>query len=128
MNNDLVTYVMDHTCGTEDEGADVIFFKVKPIENPSKVALYELIKATNGEFCECNPFDGKEHNYLELGGWLGDQGVALRFMGLGAELGMWDLLTPRSLFGNVLSEDMVKQMAGAGMIAIQYREGHQHKG
>ena len=99
--------------------ADMIFFKVAIVGNPTVEEFAKLTKGHHGEFCECNPLDGKEHNYLELGGWIGDQGRALQYMALGVLLGKFKLLTPRTMFGGLIDEKMVQQMAGAGMVAVQ---------
>ena len=63
--------------------------------------------------------DGKEHSYMEIGGDIGDQGRALMAMGLGAILGLWNLLTPAMLG---LDREMQLQMAGMGLLSIQARQ------
>jgi hypothetical protein len=73
--------------------ADVGFFKVKARDGADAEKLKQLIKANKqGEFCEADPFDGAPHSFIELGAWLGDQGLALMLMGLGAVLGLWRAL------------------------------------
>lgn len=106
--------------------SDLIFFKVSLKGNPSDVdkesmksEMIKLIKEHEGEFCEVDVFDGKEHNYLELGGWIGDQGLALTMMGVGELLGLWKLLTPKSMLGPFLTDELCNQMAGLGMITIR---------
>lgn len=118
----LWAFLKKHAVQTEDEKeiqggfADLTFFKVYAKDNPSAEELRELVtKAYFGDFADVNLFDGKEHNYLELGGWIGDQGCALALMGLGKILGLWDLLCPAMLN---LPPDLAKQMAGQGMISI----------
>lgn len=96
--------------------ADLVFFKVCAIGEPKAEDLRALIEAHDGEFGPVNPLDGKEHNYLELGGYMGDQGAALMLMGLGSLLGLWNLLTPASLG---IDGDLAMQMAGMGMVSIQ---------
>lgn len=134
--NDLVAYVRSHVergdcqCGKCFDlpenpqqptwhTADVAFFKVKIVGEPKAEELKSLIAAHSGVFANVDLLDGKEHNYQEIGGWIGDQGLALMLMGLGELVGLWKLLTPRSLLGNDLPDDLVKQMAGAGFVAIQ---------
>lgn len=101
--------------------ADMIFFKVAAKNNPTADEFKALIDAAgqHGTFCEMNPLDGNEHNYMEVGGWIGDQGLALTFIGLGAVLGAWKLLTPLTMLGADCPPDLVQQMAGMGMVAIQ---------
>jgi hypothetical protein len=96
--------------------ADVHFFKVRAVNDPSADDLRRLATEHKGEFNEVNVFDGKEHGYMELGGWLGDQGLALMFMGLGSVLGLWKLHTPESVLH--VTGELADKMAGAGMITI----------
>ena len=63
--------------------------------------------------------DGKEHSYMETGGDIGDQGLAMQAMALGQLLGIWKLLTPSTLFGSVVSAEKKLEMAGAGYISIR---------
>jgi hypothetical protein len=104
--------------------ADTIFFKVRAVNDPTADELWQLVRANRqGEFNEVDLFDGTEHNYLELGGWIGNQGVALMLMGLGNLLGLWDLLTPRTMLPAGLPDDLVMQMAGQGYVAINTKVG-----
>lgn len=131
---ELAEYVINHTdrgecqCGEcIDKGnrpdptghtADLIFFKVAATNNPSAEEFIQKTKSHQGTFCEVDPFDGAEHGYMELGGWIGDQGLAMQYMGLGALLGVFDLITPKTVFGNDLEPDLVHKMAGAGLISV----------
>jgi len=97
----------------------MVFFEVAKVGDPSAEHLVEMIKAHRGYFNACDPLDGKEHSYIELGGWIGDQGLAFQLMGLGALLGLWKLLTPYTLLGDNADPNHVQAMAGAGFIVIQ---------
>jgi len=98
--------------------ADMVFFKVSAKAADAET-LKELVRSHKGEFCSVDLFDGKEHNYIELGRWIGDQGTALQLMGLGSLLGLWKLLTPKTMLGPMCDEVLAQQMAGAGMVAVQ---------
>jgi hypothetical protein len=105
------------------ETADLVFFKVwvdpKNSTAMNVVDLKTLIKqGKQGVFTDVDLFDGKEHSYIELGAWIGDQGLALRLMGLGALLGFWKLLTPKSVLGKIVDDDMERELAGRGMVTI----------
>ncbi len=101
----------------EGHTADMVFFEVSTKDNPDADEMRRLIaESKQGDFCELDPFDGKEHSYMEVGGWIGDQGLALMFMGLGHVLGLWPLMTPKMLPG--LPDDLVQMMAGQGMVTI----------
>ena len=133
--NGLIEYINEHTtrgpctCGRCIDAphnpreqqpightSDVVFFKVSLKNKPDLLVFKKLIKNHNSEFCDIDLFDHKEHNYLEIGAWVGDQGVALTLMGMGELLGVWKLLTPVSLG---MSGEFAEKMAGAGMISIR---------
>lgn len=134
---DLSEYVKQHairgtcTCGkcidhpgvdNQPTGhtADMVFFQVANNGGDAD-KLYKLVtKAKEGVFCNVDLFDREEHSYLELGEWIGDQGLALLLMGLGTVLGVWDLMTPKT-FG--MPEPVVLQMAEMGLVTIIYRGG-----
>lgn len=102
--------------------ADLVFFKVRAVNAPYADVLTALVKgAPYGDSGDdaMEVFDGKEHNYIELGAWLGDQGLALMLMGLGKLLGLWELLTPITVLKLDPSDPLVMQMAGAGMVSIR---------
>ena len=110
----LDNYVHYHTKqGEGDSSIDLIFFHILPINNPTATKLKELLSNTTG----VDLLDGAEHSYIEIGAWIGDQGEALALMGLGTALGLWSLLSPRMIPG--IPEDLIKQMAGQGMLSIQ---------
>lgn len=130
----LSEYVRTHTargdcmCGkcidapsTPDpgHGVDMTFFKVAPTTETADVDDFKRLTAEHrGEFGDCNPFDGAEHNYIQLGGWIGDQGLAMQYMALGKMLGVFNLLTPAVLG---IDGDLAMQMAGRGYLAVQAR-------
>ncbi len=117
----LVHYVTQKTEQTSsgDGQITVEFFDVNITAEPDAANLKTLIENHVGEFStEINLFDDKEHNYLELGAWIGDQGMAMRMMALGSHLKLWKLMTPTSMLPE-LDDHVKKQMAGMGMICIQ---------
>jgi len=131
--NELINYVMMHTqrgecqCGQcSDKGdkpdptghtVDMVFFKVAPANGPTLEEFTAHTKAAKqGYWCEVDPFDGKEHSYLELGAWIGDQGIAMLYMALGTSLGAFSLLSP-ALLG--IGGTQALQMAGMGLLSIQ---------
>lgn len=99
-----------------EHSADLVFFKVGLglIAHPDKKKFLQLVSE---EFPHW--LDGKEHSYLEMGANMGDQGIALMTMGLGKILGVWELLTPKSVLGDI-PEDMAMMMAGRGMITVKF--------
>ena len=96
---------------------DLVFFEVSATNDPDAEQLRELItESRQGSFGELNPFDGAEHSYIEVGAWVGDQGLALMLMGLGVLLNLWSVMTPKMLPG--LEDKMVMELAERGMVAI----------
>ena len=128
----LIEYVIAHTergeckCGKccdrgdapEPVGhtVDMVFFKVAAKDSPNKKTFIELTKEHKGEWGEVNPLDGAEHNYMELGRWIGDHGLAMQYMALGVSLGVFTLLSPAML---KLDGPTALRMAGMGMLSIQ---------
>ena len=117
----LIKYIHAHSRVTppgEPCDSDVVFFGVSKGPEATAEGLREAIRAHGevGDFVTVNPLDGGEHNYLELGGWIGDQGLALTMIGLGAALGLWSLMTPKTMLGEASDEALTQQMAGAGYV------------
>jgi hypothetical protein len=91
----------------------------KPGADAEKLkALVE--RHVQGAFCALKLLDGKSHTYMEVGAWLGSQDLALQLMGLGTVLGLWNLLTPRTILGENIEaiEGLEMSMAQQGMVAI----------
>lgn len=97
---------------------DMVFFKVSA-KLADAETLTELIQKHHGVFCNINLFDGKEYNYIDIGAWLGDQGAALTLMGLGTLLGLWKLLSPKTMLGPMCDDALAMKMAYAGLLSIQ---------
>src|SRR6185369_17852469 len=75
----------------DEHTASVYYFDVCAKNNPKEEILKKLIKEYTGEFNEVDLFDREEHSYIEIGGWLGDQELALRLMGLMKMLGICEI-------------------------------------
>lgn len=99
---------------------DLVFFKVARKGDLSIAEFREASAAHQGEFNEVDVFDGAEHGYMELGGWIGDQGLALQYMGLGVLLGVFKLFTPKMLMP-WLDDETEMQIAGRGFVTVQAR-------
>lgn len=130
--SNLIDYILKHTncssdqfkacpeiSGTENPAVNVFFFNVSIDESTSE----DFIRLTNehkGAFADVNPFDGEEHGYIELGGWIGDQGLALRYMAIGKQLGLWKIIHPGMILdvNDPQQKELANEMAGAGMVSI----------
>lgn len=91
---------------------DLTFFKVAAKNGADADNFRSLVEK---EFPHW--LDGKEHSYLQCGGDIGDQGLALMAFGLGHLLGVWKCLCPETMMP-FLAEPLKQAMAGKGMIAI----------
>lgn len=107
---------------------DLQFFKVALKDNPLDVdkeimkdELIPLIKGHKGDFCDVDLFDGKEHNFIEIGGWIGDQGLALILMGMGELIGIWKVATPNRIAPD-FSEETRTMLAQTGYISITFKK------
>lgn len=104
----------------EGHTVDLYFFQVAKRGEPTADTLRELVTAAAvpgaGVHMDANPLDGGEHNYMELGAWIGSQGLAMQLMGLGELLGLWTVMQPKMLPG--VPKDLMDRMAGGGMVAI----------
>lgn len=133
MSSNLLQYVITHTqrgectCGKcidrgntpdPEHAVDMEFFKVALFGNPTAAELLRLVAEHSGEFASVNPFDGQEHSYIELGAWLGDQGLALQFMALSELLGVAQVQTPSKMLPG-FPPDLLKNLAGAGYVTLQ---------
>ncbi len=132
---ELQHYVANHTarsacrcgqCVTNGPGSlpghtfDMVFFEVSTFDGPDVAELERLVRANvKGCHCDVDLLDGKEHNFMEVGGWIGDQGLALMLMGLGHLVGLWKCLTPANMLPDI-DKGMAMQLAGSGMITIMY--------
>ena len=121
----LIEYIRNHTSRGEcqcghcfDKGSDreapshsvnIHFFWVSPKNEPKKKELLSLLEA---EYPEMDRMRGGP-SYIEIGGVLGDQGDALRLIGLGDLVGLWKAVTPKMLG---FQGDQADLMAGNGLV------------
>lgn len=121
----LIAYVAAHTqrgecqCGlcvdkepdrqAPKHSVDVHFFWVSTKNEPTREELSQRLVSgyPNLDRLRGGP------SYIELGGVLGDQGVALQLIGLGKLVGLWDVMTPE-LVGVTGAE--AADLAGKGFV------------
>jgi hypothetical protein len=133
--SELSNYVIQHTepnacrCGKcidsrenrilEGHTVNMYYFDVSLKGEPKAEDLVKLTNSHRGAFHDANPLDAGEHSYRELGGWLGDQGLAIQYMALGKMLRLWDIMHPGMILNlqNPEEKQIADQMAGAGMIS-----------
>ncbi len=100
---------------TQPEGhaVDITFFKVAVRPGASGEVLRRLVLEEAPTY-----LDGKEHNYLEVGGDIGDQGAALMLIGMGHLLGLWKALSPATLM-SFMPRAFQMEVAGMGGVSLQ---------
>jgi hypothetical protein len=103
--------------------ADVVFFRVVATDGPDLDTFVNMTRVHHGVFSQCDPFDGQEHGYIPLGGWLGSQDIALRYMGLGALLGVFHLLTPYTVLGKDTPKELAMMAAQGGLVTVKVKVG-----
>lgn len=121
----LIEYIIAHTergecqCGKccdkqpdrepTTHSVDMQFFWVSAKDNPTAEELRELLVSEypDMERLRVGP------SYLEIGGALGDQGIALLLIALGELVGLWKAITPKVLGFTGLEAN---QMAGMGLL------------
>lgn len=104
---------------------DVVFFQVAFTETAADLTAADLLSlvgdAEHGEFADM-PIDTlrrEPQSYIALGGWLGDQGLALCFMALCQHKGVGKVISLRDLVGSAASDAEVRRAAGAGMLYLR---------
>lgn len=97
----IAGYVFDHT--TRDEAlwrslpaGERGPFLVSPRHTPCRDAFLRLVRLQSEKDLGCDPLDGHEHDFDEIARWIGIRGLAVRFIGLGVLLGLFELTAPRS--------------------------------
>lgn len=120
MNVDaLEDFLADHTFDGQglDTAIDMVFFKVGVASTANKedfITALDSVPAFHGAF---NWRAGGEFSYIHIGAWVGDQRTALVLMAVGVYLGMWQLLSPRTML-NFEDEKAVRDMAALGFLSI----------
>lgn len=116
--------------GTEQPEAphtvDMVFFKVAIVHGegesyPIREDFDRLTREHQSEYAPggFNPLDGREYNYVALGAWIGDQGLAMQYMALGVFVGAFHLLSPDTVMPGVITDEAERQsLAAAGFLAV----------
>jgi len=126
MSDPLINYVQSFMRNEEDlamvemDLITCLITKNKDHGKPDKATFLRLTQEHEGVFNQIDFKDGKEHSYIEIGGWIGDQTLALQFMALGVHLGVFQLMTP-SIVMPQLPKELREKMAGQGFITVRLR-------
>lgn len=103
----------------EDDAVNMHFFKVSLTEMCTLTAeeLKAMIVAAEVGYYGDIPLKRllSGPSYIEIGAWIGDQGLAMHFMALGNILGLWDIIIPETLG---ITGKQADEMAGMGFVMI----------
>lgn len=118
----LAMYVMEYShMGDEPRpgSIDVGFFHVMVL-GAREDAFIRLTTEHQSDVL-IDPFENQMHDYITLGAWLGDQGIALRWMAMAKHFGLVDLYTPRTFMPSLTDEEN-KKMCGKGLVIVKGKD------
>ena len=107
-------YVMPHESEALPDvvRVDVEFITIGVDRKAAEVIKDELVGLLN-EYPDPEELAGGP-SYIAVGATIGDQGAAFQLFALGKVLGLWDVITPRSL--GIEDQAIARRMAGAGYV------------
>lgn len=111
----IAGYVYDHTTCDErrwhelDAGQRGPYF-VSATYQPQRDRFLELIQLYVEQRPDCDLLDGDEHNLAEMTRWIGIRELALRFVGLGVILGVFELVCPWEVRAGEDREEMIGRL------------------
>jgi hypothetical protein len=108
-------YAMPHESEAkpEVEKVDVTFMVIGVDKAVAEAHRAELVTILNA-YPEPDRLAGGP-SYIEVGGVIGDQGAAFQLFAVGQVLGLWQVITPRTLG---FTGDTEREMAGRGLVMI----------
>jgi hypothetical protein len=111
----IAGYVYDHTrcdarrwrqLGAELRGP----YFVSPVNRPRREEFLKSVRLHIEKHAGCDPLDGQVHTIEEVTRWIGIRELALRFIGLGVILGVFQLEQPWLARDDEKHEDMIKRL------------------
>lgn len=110
----LEIYAMPHESEArpEIEKVDVEFVTIGVDKAAAEARKDELVSLLN-DYPNPDELAGGP-SYISVGATIGDQGAAFQLFALGKVLGLWDVITPKSL--GVTDPEVARRMAGSGYI------------
>jgi hypothetical protein len=111
----IAGYVYDHTrCDARrwrrvEAGLRGPYF-VSAVNGPRRDEFLKFVRLHIEKKPGCDPLDGQVHGLEELTRWIGIRELALRFIGLGVILGVFQLAKPWIRRDEENHEDMVKRL------------------
>jgi hypothetical protein len=125
----IACYVLDHT--TRDVGRWLTAdeqgpYFVSALYAPRKTEFLRLARLHIETSPACNPFDGREHTVGEIARWIRNRALAVRFVGLGVILGIFELAEPSDAQTTVNREETSEELEK--MVQARFRlKGSRHR-
>jgi hypothetical protein len=122
---EIIEYLSKHaeySMEPQDGFVDLGFMFVKAKPSASAEALKSLLEAFK-ESSGLDLFDRDEHSYIEIGGYFDSQKLALITMGLGADLGLWKVLSPLTMLKVGNRTEIGESFIGQGMLTVMAIQG-----
>jgi len=111
----IAGYVYDHTTGDArrwhqlDADQRGPFF-VSMVHGPQRDEFLSSTRSHAENHPGCDPLDGRVHRLEEVTRWIGIRELALRFIGLGVSLGVFELVRPWMRREPENHEDMINRL------------------
>lgn len=115
-----VTEIFGYDKTPEGASSPVDLHFINVVVHPEAGGRYQAVR--DALSAECPDLDRLTQgpSYIEVGGWLGDQELALRLFALGQAYGWWKVITP-ALMG--FTGEEADAMAGSGFVMVSgFRE------
>jgi hypothetical protein len=92
---------------------DMVFIDIAVDETKAKKHRDEIVSILN-EYPDMERLKGGP-SYIELGATVGDQGLALQLMAVGSVLGLWDIISGKTMG---MTDEQARDAAGVGFLLI----------
>jgi hypothetical protein len=111
----IAGYVYDHTTRNgrrwlELEADQQGPYFVSTVHDPRTAEFLRFARLQTETHTCCDPLDGRVHNLKEMTRWIGIRELAVRFIGLGVILGVFELVRPWVRREHENDEDMIKRL------------------
>jgi len=111
----IAGYVYDHTtcdsrCWHQLEAGQRGPYFVSIVHGPTRAEFLRFVRLHAETHRCCDPLDGRVHSLNEVTRWMGIRELALRFIGLGVILGVFELVEPWLRREQESHEDMIKRL------------------
>jgi hypothetical protein len=113
----IAGYVFDRTSRDQDRWHRLADdergpYFISALYGPRKAEFLRLVRLHTEKSPGCNPLDGREHGLGEISRWIGIPALAVRFVGLGVILGVFELTFPWEGRAGEEHQDIYRRLEG----------------